>query len=247
LIESERILEHLLRRRYCQVGFGFCCADSAMPSRHDFVSNISHENKARFTSPKSTLFGAEVAVYSPRSGVVYPQDEVEIWCADEARFSLQPVLRRVWAPRGACPVARVAPDYEWLWLYSGGPSQQSGAYCWLSLPRLDSEIVQLFLAEFAQVHVPEGKQVMLYWDGAPAHRAKGLQVPPRVTLVQGLPYTPELHPAENLWPRVKEGIANDCFKDIGALERRFCRRVRRIGEARELLAARLNYDWWPSG
>ncbi|MFL6213607.1 MAG: transposase, partial [Blastocatellia bacterium] len=69
----------------------------------------------------------------------------------------------------------------------------------------------------------------------------------RITLV-GLPaYTPELNPAERLWPLVKEGVANESFKDLGALERRVCRRVRRIGEDREILASRLNYHWWPTG
>jgi hypothetical protein len=176
----------------------------------------------------------------------HPQDEVETWCSDEARFGLQPVTRRVWAPKGERPVAQVAPAYEWLWLYAAArPS--SGENFWLSLPRLDTEMVQLFLHEFAKAHAPAGKQIILYWDGAPAHRAQGLRVPERIRLVQGLPYTPELNPAEKLWPLVKEGVANACFKDLSALERRVCRRVRRLSAEREMLAARLNYHWWPSG
>lgn len=176
----------------------------------------------------------------------HPQDVVETWCSDEARFGLQPVLRRVWAPKGERPVAQVAPAYEWLWLYAAA-QPSSGANFWLSLPRLDTEMAQLFLAELAKTHAPPGKRIVLYWDGAPAHRAKGLQVPERITLVQGLPYTPELNPAEKLWPLVKEGVANTCFKELGALERRVCRRVRCLSEERELIAARLKYHWWPSG
>lgn len=143
-------------------------------------------------------------------------------------------------------MARVAPDYEWLWLYAAA-HPRSGESFWLSLPRLDAEMVQLFLDEFAKVHAPAGKQVVLCWDGAPAHRAKALRVPARIHLA-GLPaYTPELNPAENLWPLVKEGVANESFKDLGALERRICRRIRRVGEDREMLASRLSYHWWPKG
>lgn len=174
----------------------------------------------------------------------HPRDEVETWCADEARFGLQPVLRRVWAPKGERPLATVAPEYEWLWLYAAA-HPATGESFWLSMPRLDGELAQMFLDEFAKAQAPAGKQIILCWDGAPAHRAKRLQMPERVTLVQLPAYTPELNPAETLWPLVKEGVANDAYKDLGALERRVCRRVRKVAAKREELASRLHYHWWP--
>ena len=79
----------------------------------------------------------------------HPQDAVETWCSDEARFGLQALVRRVWAPRGERPVAHVAPDYEWLWLYAAA-HPASGENFWLSLARLETEMVQLFLDEFAK-------------------------------------------------------------------------------------------------
>lgn len=42
---------------------------------------------------------------------------VERWAQDEARLGLQPVVRRVWAPRGERPIAWINPRYEWLWVY----------------------------------------------------------------------------------------------------------------------------------
>jgi hypothetical protein len=33
-------------------------------------------------------------------------------------------------------------------------------------------MAQMFLDEFATRYAPEGKQIILCWDGAPAHRAK---------------------------------------------------------------------------
>ena len=89
----------------------------------------------------------------------HPQDEVETWCEDEARFGLQPVLRRVWAPRGERPVAKVAPDYEWLWMYAAA-HPPSGESFWLSLPRLDTDMAQVVLDEFAKAYAGEGKQIV---------------------------------------------------------------------------------------
>ncbi len=51
----------------------------------------------------------------------HPSDEVEVWSADEARFGLKPVLRRVWSPIGERPLAEVDERYEWLWLYGPDP------------------------------------------------------------------------------------------------------------------------------
>lgn len=176
----------------------------------------------------------------------HPTDEVESWCEDEARFGLQPVLRRVWAAKGERPIASVAPDYEWLWMYATA-HPATGESFWLSLPRLDTEMTQMFLDEFAKAYACKGKQIILCWDGAPAHRAKRLRVPERMTLVSLPAYTPELNPAENLWPLIKEGVANESFKELGALEKRVCRRVRTISADQELISARLSYHWWPNG
>ena len=34
----------------------------------------------------------------------YPQAEIELWCEDEHRLALQPILRRVWTPVGEQPI-----------------------------------------------------------------------------------------------------------------------------------------------
>ena len=32
-------------------------------------------------------------------------------------FLLQPILRRVWTPKGEQPIAQVKTKYQWVWLY----------------------------------------------------------------------------------------------------------------------------------
>ena len=132
-----------------------------------------------------------------------PDEQVEAWCEDEARFGLKPILRRVWSPIGERPLAEVDARYEWLWLYAA-VHPLTGRVFWLVLPRLDAECAQLFLDEFAREHAHEGKRIVLVWDGAPAHRANSLQVPERISLISLPAYTPELNPGERVWPLVKE-------------------------------------------
>jgi len=47
----------------------------------------------------------------------HPEAEVELWAEDEARLGLKPVIRRVWAPVGERPIARLKRGYEWTYLY----------------------------------------------------------------------------------------------------------------------------------
>lgn len=155
----------------------------------------------------------------------HPEDVVEVWCEDEARFGLQPIWRRVWAPKGARPVAKVAPEFEWLWMYAAAHPATDESF-WMSLPRLDGEMTQLFLDELAKAYASPGKQIIL-------------------TLLRLPPYTPELNPAETLWPLLKEGVANHSFDDLDSLELRLCDRVRSLLVRKGLLSSRLTFRWWP--
>lgn len=47
----------------------------------------------------------------------YPEADIELWSEDEHRLGLQPILRRVWTPKGEQPIAGVKMQYQWLWLY----------------------------------------------------------------------------------------------------------------------------------
>lgn len=65
-------------------------------------------------------------------------------------------------------------------------------------PRLDTGIVNLFLAQFSATLAPD-VQAVLVWDGAGYHRANDLRCPLNITLMNLPPYSPELNPVENLW------------------------------------------------
>jgi putative transposase len=68
----------------------------------------------------------------------------------------------------------------------------------LIAPRLDTGIVNLFLAQLSAT-LASDVQAVLVWDRAGYHRAKALICPANITLVSLPPYSPELNPVENLW------------------------------------------------
>lgn len=170
-------------------------------------------------------------------------EKVEVWCQDEARLGLQPVLRRVWAKRGRRPNAKVEPRYQWLWVYAA-VHPRKGTVFWLILPFLNAACVELFLTEFARTHLSEGKRIVLVWDGAPAHRAKSLRVPEGITLLNFPAYTPQLNPSERLWSAVKEGIANEWQENIEKLEEKIVARCQKISAKPEQVKSLTSYHWW---
>jgi hypothetical protein len=119
---------------------------------------------------------------------------------------LKPIRRWVWARRGQRVVATVQPRYQWTYLY-GFVRPNSGQTWWLLLPTVRADLFSLALAEFAQaVGAGQGKQVLLLLDRAGWHLSSQVQIPAGVHLVWLPPYSPELQPAERLWPLADEPL-----------------------------------------
>lgn len=214
------------------------CSQAA---RLQFANTATRKQTPRFFGRTSRVQKKlELAVEALKEE--HPSEQIEAWCEDEARFGLKPILRRVWSPKGERPIAEVDARYEWLWLYAA-VHPTTGHVFWLVLPRLDSACVQAFLDEFAKEHAPEGKRIVLVWDGAPARRANSLKVPERITLISLPAYTPELNPGERVWPLVKEGVANQAHETLNELEQQVCSRCQKISA--EEISALTNYHWWP--
>jgi transposase len=159
---------------------------------------------------------------------------------------LQPSVRRRWSKRGNRPIAETNRQYQWLWSFAA-VEPETGESFFLTLPDLSGETAQIFLDEFVDAHLPEGKRAILLWDGAPAHRAKKLQIPERITIVQIPAYTPELNPSERLWTLLREVTANQAFKTLDELEEKVVERSRQLMTQQEAVSKLTNYHWLPSG
>ena len=170
---------------------------------------------------------------------------MELWAFDERRAGLKPVLRRVWAKRGRRPVAPAEPRYEWLYLY-GFVRPTTGALVWFLCNGVNTALFAAVLARFAaEVGAGPDTRVILVLDGAGWHGGGRLVPPEGVRLVFQPSYTPELQPAEHLWPLTKESIANRHFANLADLDRALAERCLALCDQPETVTAHTRFHWWP--
>ena len=150
--------------------------------------------------------------------VAHPDEVVEVWFEDEARFGQKGTLTRVWAERGSRPTAPKQGGFANLHVLSA-VCPATGRAEGLISPVLNTDVVQSFLDQLSAT-IPVGVRVVLVWDGAGYHSAsRSLRCPSNLTLVSLPPYAPELNPVERLWLYLREHHwSNRTYTDIDALE-----------------------------
>ena len=74
---------------------------------------------------------------------------------------------------------------------------------------------------------------------------KDLAVPDGVRFAWLPAYSPELQPAERLWPLDDEPVANRTFHDLELVEVALVARCRALAADRARHKARARYWWWP--
>ena len=78
--------------------------------------------------------------------------------------------------------------------------------------------MNLFLEQFSG-ELPAGVHAVLLWDGAGYPTSADLKIPRNVSLIQLLPYSPELNPVENLWHYLRSDYWSlRVYRDYEALE-----------------------------
>ncbi len=86
---------------------------------------------------------------------------------------------------------------------------------------------------------------LLVVDRAGWHTGGEVEVPEGIHL-EFLPSgSPELQPAERLWPLTNEALANRLFEEIGELEEALVKRCVQLLEQPEIIRDLTNYHWWP--
>ena len=179
----------------------------------------------------------------------HPGRAVEVRAFDEHRAGLKPVLRRVWAQKGRRPVATAEPRYEGLDL-DGFVHPGSGAVEWFPGHRVNTALFAAVLARFAAaVGAGAGKTVLLVLDRAGRHASEHLAVPAGVRLVVQPRYSPELQPAERLWPLAREvareAVANRHSATLADLDRALAARCVALADPPGLIKAHTRFHWWP--
>jgi transposase len=125
---------------------------------------------------------------------------------------------------------------------------RNGQTHWALLPEVNTAAMQLVLDDFGRAHqLGPRKQVVLLVDRAPWHRTPQLHVPAGILLMELPPSTPELQPAERLWPLLNEGVANRPYHTIRSLDRTLVRRCQQLLHQPDRVRALTCYSWWPDG
>jgi transposase len=176
----------------------------------------------------------------------YPTAKVELWCTDEQRLGLKPIVRKVWSPIGQRPPVKVHQRYRWTYLYAFA-HPNSGEIHWLILPTVNAEVFSVALENFArEVGAGTTRRILLVLDRAGWHTAKKLRVPEGIHLEFLPSHSPELQPSERLWPLSNEGVANRHFEEIEEMEETLANRCVALGEQPDLIRSYLRYHWWPN-
>jgi hypothetical protein len=112
------------------------------------------------------------------------------------------------------------------------------------LPKANAELRGEALAEFARWADPGGQKLLVVLvDNAGGHVAKALRVPANVRLYRLPACTPELQPAEHLWPLVREGMANRDFGHLVALGAKLRRRCDWLAGHPEVVKGAVGFHW----
>ncbi|CAN5474070.1 MAG: IS630 family transposase [Actinomycetota bacterium] len=175
----------------------------------------------------------------------YPTAKFELWSEDEHRLGLKPIIRKAWSLVGQRPTVEVQHRYEWTYLYAF-VRPKSGETHWLILPRANTEVFSVALESFAkEVGAGTRKRVLLVLDNAPWHTSGKLRVPEGVHLEFLPTNSPELQPAERLWPLSNEGVANRHFDGMDDFEEALVERCVSLYDQPETIRSYTRYHWWP--
>lgn len=175
----------------------------------------------------------------------FPQAHVELWATDEHRIGLKPVLRRVWAPIGQRPLAPVQHRFEWRYLV-GFVHPASGRTLFHLATSVSIPLFEAELAVFARaVGAGPKKQIVLVLDRAGWHTSVKLRVPEHVHLLFLPPYSPQLQPAEHLWPLTNDALVNQHFLSIEALEDAQLARCAALQTQPAVIRSTTCFHWWP--
>lgn len=176
----------------------------------------------------------------------FPKATVELWAVDEHRIGLKPLLRTVWTPGGGPRLSAVVQHrFAWRWLV-GFVHPASGRTVFHLASAVSIELFEAELAAFArEIGAGPRKQIVLVLDQAGWHTSLRLRVPEHVHLLFLPPYSPELQPAEHLWPLTNTVLINRHFADLDELEDAQARRCLALQRRRDLIRSTTRFHWWP--
>jgi transposase len=152
-------------------------------------------------------------------------------------------VRRVWAPKGERPIALGHHRSKWFDV-TAFTQPLSGETVWYLSTGVSKAFFAALLAAFAEeTRAGRERSIVLVLDQAGWHTEPNLPVPDGIRLVSLPSYTPELQPAEPLWPVLDEPVVNTYFATLADLEAAIAQRC--IELDRQDLRTGTTFCWWP--
>jgi hypothetical protein len=183
--------------------------------RPESEPKVPRESHAQQDPAKAAELKATLAEKLAALGVLAGA-KVRLWVADEYRYSLIGILRRIWSLRGYKPTALSETKYPRSCLDSALEVDGAGQAEALLLPTFSPRSSQLFLEQIA-VSDSQAEHIVI-WGQAGFHQKTGATLVPRVRILSLPPYCTELNPAEKIGILFKGAIANFIFQTLRALE-----------------------------
>jgi hypothetical protein len=122
----------------------------------------------------------------------------------------------------------------------------TGSTVWHVSTSISKDLFELMLADFARsVSAGPDKRIVLQLDNAGWHGPENLTVPDGIRLVFQPAHSPELQPAEHLWPFVDEPLVNQLFETIDALDQAVSERCVALTQQQDMIRASTLFHWWP--
>ena len=120
----------------------------------------------------------------------------------------------------------------------------TGETFWYVSNGVSKPFFEALLALFArEAGVGRERIIVLGLDNAGWHTEPNLVVPDGIRLVYLPRYSPELQPAEHLWPVLDEPLVNRYFETLTDLEQAVTERCRILHG--DQLKPGTNFHWWP--
>jgi transposase len=143
-------------------------------------------------------------------------------------------------------LARGHHRFQWLYVF-GFVRPATGAVVWFLADAVNTAMFSEILAAFArEVGAGPDNLVVLVLDGAGWHVATDLVVPEGIHLEFLPPYSPELQPAEHLWPLINEPLANRHFTTLADLDQALGEQCCDLADDDDRIRSSTQFHWWPA-
>ncbi len=160
---------------------------------------------------------------------------------DEARFGRINDPKKCWCRSGFRPEVGKQIVREYVYAY-GAFSPSDGAADFLILPYMNSQNMNIFLAELSLRYPNE--YILLVCDKAPCHRAGALNVPKNINLAYLPPYCPQLNPSENMWDEIREKFfTNLVFDSIESVMDKLTEAMIHYSEKHKTVKSITGFNW----